>query len=405
VKTVVSITPIAVERDSRTFKQAASMARLGYRSIVVEAEPSRSLRETLPFEVVSIGAAAPEPAAHAERTGDAPSRVPERLRRVAGPPLELAGRIRQYASRCRIVAAALPPGDLYYLHSPLFFPAVRWRTRRTHTPFVYDAHDLYWELRRDGRELTAATRGLWAVWDRVERLCAARARSCVTVGDGVARHAEERFGRHFAVVRNAHDGRLDDAGVTDLRTRLDLRETDFLLAVSGNFKRGLAVEPMLRAIAELPDHVHLAFVGANYEAFAATDRVHFLPAVPPTQIVPLLTTADAAAVPYYPSSTTVRHALPNGFFHAVAAGVPILYPRSLVDLRELAARHALGWEIDPQSPGSIAGAVRTLLEDPDALAGCRGRMREAHDDLSWANEERELARVVAAALDCQNPSR
>ena len=88
------------------------------------------------------------------------------------------------------------------------------------------------------------------------------------------------------MVRNAHDVRLDDSGVTGLRARLGLSDTDFLLAVSGNFKRGLAVEPMMRALSLLPDHVHLAFVGANYEAFAAGERVHFVPAVPPTRSSP-----------------------------------------------------------------------------------------------------------------------
>jgi glycosyltransferase involved in cell wall biosynthesis len=363
MKTIVSITPIAVQRDSRTFKQAASMARLGYRSIVVEAEPSRSLDGGLPFELVTLGGR-PDPA-RAATSAPAP-------------------------------AQAAAGGDLYYLHSPLYFPAIWWRSRRT--PFVYDAHDLYWEMRRDGRELTAAVRGIWAVWDVVERLCAARARCCVTVGDGVARYEHDRFGRDFVVVRNAHDARLDDSGVTGLRARLGLSETDFLLAVSGNFKHGRAAEPIMQAFSLLPDHAHLAFVGANYDGFAARERVHFVPPVPPTQIVPLLATADAAAVLYLPATAGHRYALPNGFFHAVAAGTPVLYPRDLPDLRELAERYRLGWEIDPADHDSIEAAVRTLVDDPGMLARCRAHLREVRDELSWANEERVLERVVAGAL-------
>jgi hypothetical protein len=405
MKTIVSVTPIAVERDSRTFKQAASMVRFGYRSIVVEAEPSGTLPADLPFELVSVGAApAVTPAAVDIGTAAAP-RGPEWLRRALAPPLGLADYVRSYARRCRTVAGILPAADLYYLHSPLLFPAVWSRDRRA--PFVYDAHDLYWELRRDGRELPAATRGIWAIWDRVERACAARASRCVTVGAGVARMSEARFGRPFAVVRNAHDGRLDEPDVEGLRERLGLRDGDFLLAVSGNFKRGLAVEPLLHAVTQLPEHVHVAFVGANYEPFVAVatelgiaGRVHFVPPVAPTRIVPLLAGADAAAVPYIPSSTTVRHALPNGFFHAVTAGLPVLYSGSLVDLRELASAHALGWEIDPGSAASIAAVVRALPEDPAALADARGRVRDAQDELSWAHEERELARIVVSALDC-----
>ena len=90
----------------------------------------------------------------------------------------------------------------------------------------------------------------------------------------------------------------------------------------------------------------------------------------------------------------------NGFFHAVAAGLRCsIHVTSLISVSS--ERLGLGWEIDPESPGSIAAAVRTLLGDPDALLRCRERVREARDELSWAHEERELARIIAT-FDCQN---
>lgn len=418
-KTIVSITPIAVERDSRTFKAAASMARLGYRSIVVEAQPSAGLRNGLPFELITVGgrppAGGPAPPAQAGaepapvgRLGRTAALVPDPVRRAGRPllgVLSVAHPLATFASQCRAMAAALPPADLYYLHSQYYFPALWWRSRKGRRPFVYDAHDLYWTLRSDGRSLPLADRTMWGVWDRLEQLSARRADACVTVGDGVARHARDRFARHFSVVRNSHDLRLDASGVPGIRTRLGLGADAFLLAVSGNFKLGMAVEPLVRALAELPGRVHLVFVGAHPQRFAATaaelgvaDRTHFVPPVAPTEIVPLLGEADLAPVPYYPSSVSVRHALPNGFFHAVSAGVPVLYPSGLVDLRELAERYELGWEFDPESHASIVAAVRPLLDSPAALDERRARVRAARDELSWAADERELARVVAGVL-------
>ena len=49
VKTIVTVTPLAVEADSRTLKQASSVARFGYRSVVVENGKSRFQAVTLPF--------------------------------------------------------------------------------------------------------------------------------------------------------------------------------------------------------------------------------------------------------------------------------------------------------------------------------------------------------------------
>jgi glycosyltransferase involved in cell wall biosynthesis len=302
------------------------------------------------------------------------------------------------------MAAALPSADLYYLHSQYYFPAMRWRGR-TRTPYVYDAHDLYWTLRQDGRPLPRGDRAFWSVLDRIERSSARGASACVTVGEGVAQEAEDRFGRRFRIIRNAHDARLDNAGAAGIRTRLGLGADAFVLAVSGNFKRGMAVEPMLRALAELPDRVHAVFVGRHYDVFAAAarelgvaDRTHLVAPVPPTDIVPLLAEADLAPIPYYPSSVSVRHALPNGFFLAVAAGVPVLYPRRLEDLRVLAERHGVGWEFDPESDASIRSVVESLLGTPDELAACRARLRTVREELSWQAEEQELGRMLAAVL-------
>ena len=421
-RTIVSVTPIAVERDSRTFKVAASMARLGYRSIVIEAEPSAGLRNGLPFELITIGGLRPPgseasgPGAQTEATVAAVSpaarvaaRAPEPIRRILGAPwravLRVVHPLTTFARQSRDMATALPPADLYYLHSQYHFPAVWWRRRAGRKPFVYDAHDLYWTLRRDGRPLPLAERVIWAIWDRIERLAARHADACVTVGEGVARHAQDRFGRRFSVIRNGHDARLDSGSAPGIRTRLGLGRDAFILAVAGNYKRGMAVEPLLRAVAELPEQVHLVFVGGNYQEFRGTisslgiaDRTHVVPPVSPTEIVPLLAEADLAPVPYYPSSVNIRHALPNGFFLAIAAGLPVLYPDALVDLRELAERHDVGWEIDPASETSVAAAVRRLVEAPEELAKRREHVRAVRKELAWDTEERELARVIASAL-------
>jgi glycosyltransferase involved in cell wall biosynthesis len=53
-KVVVSITPLPVRADSRTFKQASSVARLGYRSIVVEGVRSELDAREFLFELISV---------------------------------------------------------------------------------------------------------------------------------------------------------------------------------------------------------------------------------------------------------------------------------------------------------------------------------------------------------------
>lgn len=63
LKTIVTLTPMSVQSDSRTFKQASSVSRFGYHSVVVEARTSPNLREgeDLAFQLRSAGDAAPAP--------------------------------------------------------------------------------------------------------------------------------------------------------------------------------------------------------------------------------------------------------------------------------------------------------------------------------------------------------
>ena len=124
----------------------------------------------------------------------------------------------------------------------------------------------------------------------------------VTVDSGVPGDAELSALTDAVVLRDPVEL---DAAVTRATERLGAASTVRAIAVAGNFKRGLAVDSMIRAVAGLPEHVHLAFVGANYGEWESAARVHFLPPVAPTEVVPLLAEADLAAVPYFPSSVSV----------------------------------------------------------------------------------------------------
>ena len=53
--TIVSVTPLRVQEDSRTFKIAASFATFGHESVVVEGQPSSLDRAELPFRLISMG--------------------------------------------------------------------------------------------------------------------------------------------------------------------------------------------------------------------------------------------------------------------------------------------------------------------------------------------------------------
>ncbi|MBL4844266.1 MAG: glycosyltransferase [Planctomycetes bacterium] len=401
---VVTLTPLPVERDSRTFKQAASVSRLGYHSQLFEGKRSSLREEELLFELRMLrssrspGVRSPllprglYDALHA-------SRAPQRLVR------QVAAIYRAYAAQYLWPALeSLPDADLYYMHSPYFFPAVYWKCRQNGARYVYDAHDFYGRMQHRSSQIPTIRYFILPFFDLLERCSVKFAAEVVTVSQGVALLQEEAFQRPFTLLRNVQDARLEVEPAEDIRARLGLSEEDFLLVVVGNAKAGQAVEQTLEALRQLPENVHVAFLGAGHESRAELirrlgleGRVHLCGPVKPFEVVPHIRTANAGLVIYFGLSENYVHCLPNGFFQCISAGLPVLYPR-LPEMERLAERYGFGLAIDPQDPASTAAAIRELLTNEEAYAGLQKRALAAAHELSWEREEEILRRLLAEAL-------
>ncbi|MFN8202195.1 MAG: glycosyltransferase [Solirubrobacteraceae bacterium] len=386
---VVSLTPAALARDSRTLKQAVTVARLGHRSTVVEAKSSGDAFAGAPFTLRTLRSAGE---ALADGDGPGPAAGPgwvERataaLGRVAGPLYFLASWVAFNVMTWR----RLPRADAYWLHGYEQALAV-WLTR---TPYVYDAHDVYAALPHDGRPLPWSQRATHRVRARIERRCARRAAVCVTTSAAMARACEQRLGRPFTVIRNAQDARLARPCASDVRTAAGAAPGDFVVAMVGQRKPGVV-------LTAVPDGVRLAFVGDGYDSAPAPAGVAFTGSVAPEEVAAFIATADAAALLYVPVTANSSTQLVNGLFHAVAAGLPLLYPTGMDAIRELAEEHDLGVAVDPADPDSLAAGIAALRA---ALDRYRANVAAAAPRLDWAAEEPAVAATLERALAAGRP--
>lgn len=412
--TIVSITPIAVENDSRTIKQAASIARLGYRSVVVEGKRSSSLPEEMPFAIrFRRNVARARIAKRTEAAQDTVSWVQKIWRFVSGnsrsvvvQAVTFLGFLTFYVMRFVVIGFfQLPRASLYYLHEFSFFPAVYLRCRIYRTPYIYDAHDFYSRIERPINQTAFQRRWLVPFQRWIERACVRHAAAVVTVSEGLAALYATEFGRSAIVLRNSHDERLDSTAQQDLRQSLGLSADVFLLVIVGNCKSGQRLSQALQAMTRLPRRVHLALVGRGYEKdFGAQieqlglrDRVHAVGSIRPWEIVPFIRSADSSLILYYDRSVSYEYCLPNGFFQSVAADLPVLYPR-LPEIERICERLGLGVAIDPLSPSNIANAVDRLLEDPDGLLAYRRTVQSTKRELSWEQDELLLHKLVCDVL-------
>jgi glycosyltransferase involved in cell wall biosynthesis len=157
-------------------------------------------------------------------------------------------------------------------------------------------------------------------------------------------------------------------------------------------------------MAGLDARYHLAFMGAGFpsyatqiEALGLSRRVHFLPPVRPTQVVPFMRSADVGLILYHDGAPGVRWSLPNRFFQPVAAGLPILYPE-LPEIARLAREYALGRAVDTLDARSIRSGIHDLTNDPDLLDACRRNALAAGAALGWEQDEIKLATLIAETI-------
>jgi len=119
--------------------------------------------------------------------------------------------------------------------------------------------------------------------------------------------------------------------------------------------------------------------------------------VPPDDVVDWIAGADVAAMPIQPSSLNHLLSTPNKLFESFAAGVPVVSSDAPVRHRIVIddPDGPLGAVCDPERPASIAAAIRSILDLPQAArADLRARcLRAAMERWNWETESARLLDV------------
>lgn len=391
---IVTITPLALEKDSRAYKQAKSVGEIGCQSIVVEGQSSDPNWHCQNIERISLGGVAP--------SGVNKRSTPVRRRQW----LKYFGLYNlcrffvylfRYSNRYFFsIIRQLPKADVYYLHGFYHYPAVLVRQMISGGKYIYDAHDYYSDMHAD---LDSFQRNWIGAFEKfVERKCVKNASEFVTVSSGLAELYEKNFNRLPLVIRNVQER-------ADVRTRgkvLSIPGADFVYVCVGNMKRGNGVKNLIEAVERSSNNAHLAFVGSGYDELAveyeSMQRIHFLPPVPPDHVVSFIRSADAGVVLYTADSPNLLHCLPNRFLHYVAAGIPILYP-DLPELRKIGNAYDLGVVIDPSDQPDLSRVISEFSQNPQRLKQFKNESAKAGTELCWETEQKKLFAVLNKVVE------
>ncbi|MEO8610207.1 MAG: glycosyltransferase family 4 protein [Chloroflexota bacterium] len=264
-------------------------------------------------------------------------------------------------------------------------------------PVVYDSHELFFDRYPKGIFNYPLKYVIWTLRP-LEKILARRAAAVMTVSDSLAKLLSTTLGVPMpVVVRNVVDLReLTDA------VPINRPEGMRLVAHTGTLLGGRHLAELVESLKYLPSDVSLVLIGdgklraqliEQAQNLGVADRLLTIYPVTPFNIPTTLAQADAAVVL---TSPDYQIALPNKFFEAVAAGVPII-GTSLQEVKALIERYDLGVICDPKDPASIAEQINHVLQ-PDNLARYKANALHARAELTWEAEERKLVALYKRIL-------
>lgn len=384
--------------DSRTLRLAKGFADRGHDvTIIARAAADLPVEETPHPSVRLMRVNSRQSAGAAPAKAGAPRLVGEALRIIS-----VIRQVRQQGQSARALGIS---ADVFHAMGFLALPIAVDLARRNGSHLVYDARDLYVESNNIAR-LPGPLRGLFA-WR--EGRWARRADRVLTVNDSCADYLERRYRlRRPVVVMNGQAPWEAPIPAPDhLRERLGIAPDRRIALYHGGFMpdRGL---PQIIAAAGEPDLVGVEVVlmgGGSMEqrlrelaaASSARERIRFLPAVPPADVLAWVASADVGVMPNQPTTLNERLSTPNKLFECLMAGTPVV-SSDFPERRRIVADGPdgpLGRLCDPTSPTSIAGAIREILDlPPYEAAAMRERCaRAARERFGWSSQ---MSRAIAA---------
>ena len=327
----------------------------------------------------------------------------------AHPAARDPGRLRGYVRRARIFLMirshrrrgieAAPPADIYHGMAYMGISVALGLGRRHHARVVYDSRDIYMVAAN-----LARLRGpIKAILARMERGWAHDADRVITVNRPYAAQLAQRLGVEMPVVVMNCSYRYSPPMPAPRRfhEHLGLDPATRVVLYQGGFSRGRGVEELIQAVQAVPEAV-LVVMGygaleADFRAAAAAPdnrgKVHVLPAVPPTELLDWVASADVVGVLFQHDTLNNYLSTPNKFLEAMAAGVPSVcsdHP----GMGPIARETGCGIPVDPSDIDAIAAAIRAIVDAPPAeRAQMRARaLAAAHGTYNWETQ-------VAALLD------
>jgi len=281
------------------------------------------------------------------------------------------------------------PSDLVQVHDLPALEAGAELAAGWSVPLVYDAHELYPEQ----KSFSGAQRRICA---RAEALQIKKADLVFAVNESIGEEMVRRYGiAKPMTLLNAMDPppQFDaDARYDLLRAKLGLSPRRRILLFQGGFAPHRNLEALIEAMVYVRDFdIDLVMMG--FGTFGDTlkrkaeklqllgRRVHFLQAVPQSELLQHSASADVGVIPYPHVDLNSYYCTPNKLFEFIQAGLPILANDS-PELNKFVRDNGFGHSARMRTAKEIAAGIDSIFAS-EALSTWSSEIKRARKGLAW----------------------
>lgn len=285
--------------------------------------------------------------------------------------------------------------ELVVVHSVGLLPLGFLAKKLYGAALVYDAHEL--ETERNG--LSGIRKRMSKF---VEKLFIRKVHLSIVVSRSIEKwYCNTYPGLDVALIMNTpsfsefNDAHLD----LNLKNRLGIAKDSRLALYIGSFSKGRCIEQLLDAFSGMEDDTHICFIGYGLLEEAIQDsaknsrNIHNLPAVDPSEVVPLIKAADAGVCGVENTCLSYDFSMPNKLFEYIHAGVPVIVP-DLTEMRRFVEDESVGVVVDDFSSSvKIREAISMCIEKREKYSEKASEVARAY---SWQEQEKSLLAAYQA---------
>jgi hypothetical protein len=173
-----------------------------------------------------------------------------------------------------------------------------------------------------------------------------------------------------------------------------------LFVFSGHLREGRNIRAILDTFATPATNAHVVFLSGGgklgslvSEYCARHPNIHWVPAVPSTEVVHYMAQCDVGLCLIEPSCLSYKLALPNKAFEYAQAGLPFFFT-DLPEIDRLLGPAFASWRVDDPSR-DLTGAVTALTAN--AIEEARANMATVRIP-SWDEEAAAMIAVCSALI-------